>query len=141
VTFKLATLTYNIKSTGQPVHLRNLLSVVCTLRSSSKRLSTVVNVSDTVLATHGLRHSAVATVYLTIFVALLTFIFLNVASKLIYLTLHSPLNAGQSVSMNSFHATWGTLNMLLPYLPQVVSRSVLHAVTYRVAGIVMYGLW
>jgi len=26
VTFKLATLTYNIKSTGQPVYLHNLLS-------------------------------------------------------------------------------------------------------------------
>jgi len=62
VTFKLATLAYNIKSTGQPVYLRELLSdyePVRTLRSSSRRLLTV-NVANTVLATRGFRHSAVA---------------------------------------------------------------------------------
>jgi len=109
VTFTLATLTYNIKSTGKPVYRRNLLSVyeqVCTLWSSSKRLLTV-NVADIVLAMRGLRQSAVTvcnTVYLTIFVALLTLIYLKVASKLIYLTLHSPPSVGQAVSANSFHA-------------------------------------
>ena len=62
ISFKLATLTYKIKSTGQPIYLRELLSdyePVRTLRSSSKRLLTV-NVADTVLAAHGFRHSAVA---------------------------------------------------------------------------------
>ena len=62
ITFKLATLSYNIKSTGQPAYLRELLSdyqPVRTLRSSSKHLLTV-NVADTVLATRGFRHSAVA---------------------------------------------------------------------------------
>ena len=62
VTFKLATLTFNIKSTGQPVYLRQLLSdyePARTLRSSSKRLL-AVNVANTVLATRGFRYSAVA---------------------------------------------------------------------------------
>jgi len=62
ITFKLATLSYNIKSTGQPTYLRELLSdyqPVRTLRSSSKHLLTV-NVADTVLATRGFRHSEVA---------------------------------------------------------------------------------
>ena len=62
VTFKLATLTYSIKSMGQPVYLRDLLSdyePVRILRSSSRRLL-AVNVADTVLATRGFRHSAVA---------------------------------------------------------------------------------
>ena len=62
ISFKLATLTYKIKSTGQPIYLRELLSdyePVRTLRSSSKRLLTV-NVADTVLAAQGFRHSAVA---------------------------------------------------------------------------------
>jgi len=54
--------SYNIKSTGQPVYLRELLSdyqPVRTLRSSSKHLLTV-NVAETVLATRRFRHSAVA---------------------------------------------------------------------------------
>jgi len=62
ITFKLATLSYNIKSTGQPVYLRELLpdyQPVRTLRSSSKHLLTV-NVAKIVLATRGFRHSAVA---------------------------------------------------------------------------------
>jgi len=62
ITFKLATLSYNIKSAGQPVYLRELLSdykPVRTLRSSSKH-SLTVNVAETVLATCGFRHSAVA---------------------------------------------------------------------------------
>jgi hypothetical protein len=61
ISFKMAILTYKIKSTGQPIYLRELLSdyePVRTLRSSSKRLLTV-NVADTVLAAHGFRHSAV----------------------------------------------------------------------------------
>jgi len=51
ITFKLATLSYNIKSTGEPVYLRELLSdcqPVRTLQSSSKHLLTV-NVAETVL--------------------------------------------------------------------------------------------
>jgi len=64
ITFKLATLSYNIKSTGQPVYLRELLSdyqPVCTLRSSSKHvLLLTVNIAETVLATRGLRHSVIA---------------------------------------------------------------------------------
>jgi len=62
ITFKLATLSYNIKSTGQLVYLRELLydyQPVRALRSSSKHLLTV-NVAETVLATRGFRHSAVA---------------------------------------------------------------------------------
>ena len=62
ITFKLATLSYNIKSTGQPVYLRELLSdyqPVRTLRSSSKHLFTV-NVAETALTARGFRHSAVA---------------------------------------------------------------------------------
>ena len=62
LSFKLATLSYIIKSTGQPVYLRELLSdyqPVRTLRSSSKHLWTV-NIAETVLATRGFRHSAVA---------------------------------------------------------------------------------
>jgi len=45
ITFKLATLSHNIKSTGQPVYLREQLSdyqPVRTLRSSSKHLLTVM---------------------------------------------------------------------------------------------------
>jgi hypothetical protein len=61
ITFKLATLSYNIKSTGQPVYSLELLcdQPVRTLRSSSKHLLTV-NIAETVLATRGFRHSAVA---------------------------------------------------------------------------------
>jgi len=61
ITFKLATLTYNIKTSGQPAYLRELLcdyKPVRSLRSSSKCLLTAKAV-DTVLAARGFRHSAV----------------------------------------------------------------------------------
>jgi len=83
-----------MKCTGQPVYLHNLLS-------------DYEPVSDTELAL------ALWNRLPDIFVALQTLILLNVASKLIYLTLHSPPSAGQSVSINNFHA--GTLNTLLTY--------------------------
>jgi hypothetical protein len=63
IEFKLATLSYNIRSTGQPFYLRELVSdyqPVRTLRSSSKHLLTA-NVAVTALASRGFRHSAVAT--------------------------------------------------------------------------------
>jgi len=112
-TFKLATLSYNIKSTGQPVYLRELLSdyqPVCTLRSSSIHLLTV-SVAETVLATRGFIHSAVhfrqsGTVCLIVFANLPTLIFINV--RLRHLTLHSSSSSGQSVSTNSIYATHGT---------------------------------
>jgi len=61
LTFKLATLTYNIKTIGQPVYLRELLSdyePVRTLRSSFKRLLTA-KVADSTLVARGFRNSAV----------------------------------------------------------------------------------
>ena len=112
ITFKLATRSYNFKSTGQPVYLRELLSdcqPVCTLRSSSKLLLTV-NIAETVLATRGFRHSTVAVwnSLQTVFATLPTLIFLNVRLRHAYLTLHSSPSSGQSVSTNSIYAIHGT---------------------------------
>ena len=62
ITFKLATLSYNIKSTGQPAYLREPLShyqPIRTLWSSSKHFFTV-NVAVTVLTPRGFKHSAVS---------------------------------------------------------------------------------
>ena len=62
VTFKLATLAFTIKNTGQPGYLRELLpnyQPVRTLRSSSKHLLGEPTIK-TVLASRGFRHSAAA---------------------------------------------------------------------------------
>jgi len=62
IAFKLANVSYNVKSTGQPVYLRELLSdyqLVRTLRSSSKYLLTI-NAAETVLATRGFINYVVA---------------------------------------------------------------------------------
>ena len=91
ITFKLAILSYNIKSTGQPIYLRELLSdyqPVGTLRSSSKRLLTV-NVAETVFATRGFTHSAVVVLPDSIFATFPTLIFVNVRLRHTYLMLHS----------------------------------------------------
>ena len=105
VTFKLATLAYNIKSTGQPVYLRELLSdyePVRTLRSSSRRLLTV-NVANTVLATRGFRHSAVS-VWNSLPDSIRNSTNIHIFKrnvKHIYVILHSPPTTGQPVSTNS----------------------------------------
>jgi hypothetical protein len=60
ITFKTATLTYKIKTTGHPIYLRNLLpdyEPVRELRSSSKQLLQV-HAAKTVLASRGFSHSA-----------------------------------------------------------------------------------
>ena len=60
VTYKLATLAFTIKNTGQPIYLRELLpdyEPARTLRSSSKHLLSE-NTTKTVLASRGFRHSA-----------------------------------------------------------------------------------
>ena len=62
VTYKLAVLAYNIKTTGQPVYLRELLpdyEPACTLRSSSKHFL-FYSGAGSVLAARGFRHSALA---------------------------------------------------------------------------------
>ena len=60
VTFKIASLVYSIKNTGQPVYLRDLVldyEPVRTLRSSSRNLICKSSVGTT-LGSHGFRHSA-----------------------------------------------------------------------------------
>ena len=62
LTFKLATLTFKILSTGQPTYLRELIDVydpVRTLRSSDQRQLRVVR-TRTVLGSRAFRHSAAA---------------------------------------------------------------------------------
>jgi hypothetical protein len=60
ITFKIATLTFKIKTTGHPIYLKNLLpdyEPVRELRSSSKQLLQV-HVAKTALASRGFSHSA-----------------------------------------------------------------------------------
>jgi hypothetical protein len=62
VTYKLATLTFTVKTTGQPAYLRELLpdyEPTRTLRSSSKHLL-LQSETKSVLASRGFRHSAAA---------------------------------------------------------------------------------
>jgi len=65
------------------------------------------NLISVSLGWSGFRHPAVAVwnSLPDILVALLTLIFLNVASNSFCLTLHLPPRVGQAVSANSFHAT------------------------------------
>ena len=109
ITFKLATLSYNFKSMGQPVYLFELLSdyqPVRTLRSFSKP-SLTVNIAETVLTARCFRHSAAA-----VWNSLPDSIcdssnigIFNVSLRHTYLTLHSSPSTGQSVSTNRIHAT------------------------------------
>ena len=108
-TFKLATLSYNIKSTGQPVYLRELLSdyqPVRTLRSSSKHLLTI-NGAETVLATRGFRYSAVA-VWNSLPDSIRYSFNTDIFKRKVYLMLHSSPSTGQSVSTNSICVAHGT---------------------------------
>ena len=62
IIFKIVTLTYNIKTTGHPIYLRNLLphyepEPVRELHSSPKQLLQV-HVAGTVLSSRGFSHSA-----------------------------------------------------------------------------------
>ena len=62
VTYKIATLAYTIKCTGQPAYLRELLpdyEPARTLRSSSKHLL-CETATKTILSSRGFRHSAAA---------------------------------------------------------------------------------
>jgi len=62
VTYKLATLAFTIKSTGQPIYLRELLpdyEPARTLHSSSKHLLSET-ASKSTLSSRGFRHSAAA---------------------------------------------------------------------------------
>jgi len=62
ITYKLATLVFTIKNSGQPIYLRELLpdyEPARTLRSSSKHLL-CETATKTVLASRGFRHSAAA---------------------------------------------------------------------------------